>query len=180
MLWALVPWFMVCAWLVRAAGPSVLQCGLSDCLGVCAEGFNGPRLVPQAFKLKSFHDLYLLSKCAAWDIYTSFANFEETGTNRPAILSLIPVLGGKDKPILAPHLTSASKKHHRRQIPLLLPKINLPIKHHWHECTQQLLQLSALFRQHTAITMTCIRTHIKIQFCEICMLLDTYTANTEK
>lgn len=57
MLWALLHWFMVCAWLVRAAEPSVLQCGLPDCLGVCAEGLNGPRMAPQAFKLKSFHDL---------------------------------------------------------------------------------------------------------------------------
>lgn len=57
-LWALLPWFMVCAQLVRAAGSSVLQCGLPDCLGVCSKGFNDPRLAPQAFKPKSFHDLY--------------------------------------------------------------------------------------------------------------------------
>lgn len=116
-------WIMVCAWLLRAAGPSVLQCGLSDCLGVYAEGLNSPRLAPQAFQLKSFPDLYLLSRGAPWDIYTSCANFERTGTNRPAIaiLSLIPVLGWKDKPILVSHLTSASKKHNKRQIPLLLP-----------------------------------------------------------
>lgn len=46
MLWAFLHWFMVCAWLVRAAGPSLLQCGLPDCLGVCAEGLNSSRLGP--------------------------------------------------------------------------------------------------------------------------------------
>lgn len=50
-----------------------------------------------------------------------FCKFERKGTNKPAILSFIPVLGQKYKSILVSHLTSASKKHHGRQIPLLLP-----------------------------------------------------------
>lgn len=104
--------------------------------GVC-EGFNGPRLAPQAFKLKSFHDLYLLSRGAAWVIYTGFSNFKRTGTNRSATLSFIPVLGWKDKPILVSHLISASKKHHKRQIPLLLP------------CQDKLAKKAPLVRIHT-------------------------------
>lgn len=63
--------------LVRAAGPSALQCGLPDCPGLCAEGFSGPRLAPQAFKLKSFHDLYLLSRGAALGFLYQFFKFWE-------------------------------------------------------------------------------------------------------
>lgn len=72
-----------------------------------------------------------------WDIYTSFSNFKRTGTNRPAILSLIPVLGWKVKPILVSHLTSAYKKHHKRQIPLPLP------------CQDKLAKKALLVRMHT-------------------------------
>lgn len=175
MLWALLPWFMVCAWLVRAAGPSVLQCGLPDCLGVCAEGFSGPRLVLQAFKLKSFHDLYLLSRSATWDIYTSFANFERIRTNRPAILSLIPVLGWKDKSILVPHLTSASKEHHRRQISLFLP------------CQDKLAKKEPPVRMHaTAFAAVCTSYHHDVykNTHKHTVLRNLYvmrhTANTEK
>lgn len=44
-----------------------------------------------------------------------------------------------------------------------------------------LLQLSARLPQHTAITIMWIKIHIiKIQFHGICMLSDTYIANTKK
>lgn len=76
MLWALLHWFMMCAWLVKAAGPSLLQCALPDWLGVCAEGLNGPRLAP-VIQTKIF-SWSLLSRGAARDIYTSFANFKKT------------------------------------------------------------------------------------------------------
>ena len=118
--------------------------------------------LPQAFKLMHFHDLYLLSRGAGQDIHTSFANFERVGTNSPAIPSLIPVLGWKERAVPMA-LTSASTSTTKDNSPHSLPaKPNFPRKHHWHECAQQLLQLSALFHQHTAVAMKmCIRRYYK-------------------
>lgn len=72
----------------------------------------------QAFKLKSFHDLLSIKQGCCLGYLYQFYKFRE---NSPASLSLIPVVGWSDKPIPMSHLTYASKKHHKRQIPLLLP-----------------------------------------------------------
>lgn len=102
--------------------------------------------LPQAFKLKCFHDLYPLSTGAAQDIYTSFLNSNRVGTNSAAIPSLIPVLGWKERPIPRAHLTSASTSTTKDNSPRFFPaKPNFPSKHHWQECAQLLLQQPAPF-----------------------------------
>lgn len=119
--------------------------------------------LPQAFRLKRFHDLYLLSRGAGQDIYTSFANFKGAGTNSPAIPSLIPVLGRKESRSHGACLTPASTSTTKDNTPRFFPaKTNFPRKHHWRECAQQLLQNSALLCQHTAVNMKmCIRRYYK-------------------
>lgn len=143
MVWAVLHWYMMHVRQATAARPAVLRCVVCQTAwGMCAEGLKGPRHAQgiQTKMLKCFHDLYLLSRGAGQDIYTSFANFEGVGTDRPAIPSLIPILGGKERPILMAHLTSASTTTTKDNSPRFIPtKPNFPRKHHWHECAQQLL-----------------------------------------
>lgn len=63
-------------------------CSLPKAQGVHAEGLDGPRLAPD-IGIKCF--LYLISRGAGQDVYTSFANFKGGGTNSPNIPSLVLV-----------------------------------------------------------------------------------------
>ena len=106
---------------------------VADCLGgVCCRTEQSqacPRMTS-----------YLLSKGAGQDIYTSFASLKGGGTNSPAISSLIPVLGWKERLTPMARLTSASTSTTTDNSRCSFPaKPNVPRKHHWHECAQQLL-----------------------------------------